>query len=48
VTRALAQDGITLSQVRRDWDTLMWPHARKGFFPFKEAFPKVFKQMGIA
>jgi deoxyribodipyrimidine photo-lyase len=32
----LADEGITLIQVRRDWDTHFWPHARKGFFSFKE------------
>jgi deoxyribodipyrimidine photo-lyase len=28
--------GLTLSQIRRSWDTQFWPHAKKGFFPFKE------------
>ncbi len=32
----LQQAGLTLSQTRRSWDTQFWPHAKKGFFPFKE------------
>jgi deoxyribodipyrimidine photo-lyase len=32
----LVHEGIALVQVRRDWDTHFWPHAKKGFFPFKE------------
>ncbi len=32
----LSQAGITLVQIRRSWDTRFWPHAKKGFFPFKE------------
>ncbi|MBC7751639.1 MAG: DNA photolyase FAD-binding protein [Candidatus Saccharibacteria bacterium] len=32
----LEQSGITLSQTRRSWDTHFWPHAKKGFFAFKE------------
>ncbi|WP_310498735.1 FAD-binding domain-containing protein [Sandarakinorhabdus sp.] len=34
-TSALAGNGITLSQARRSWDARFWPHATKGFFPFK-------------
>jgi deoxyribodipyrimidine photo-lyase len=33
---ALVKAGLTLSQPRRAWDTQFWPHAKKGFFPFKE------------
>jgi deoxyribodipyrimidine photo-lyase len=32
----VAQSGLTLSQPRRSWDTQFWPHAKKGFFSFKE------------
>lgn len=32
----LAAAGIELSLVRRPWDERFWPHAKKGFFPFKE------------
>ena len=33
---ALAEDGIALVRVRRDWDARFWPHATRGFFPFRE------------
>ena len=40
---ALAQagsaQGVTFHRVRRDWDTAAWPHATKGFFPFREKIP---------
>lgn len=32
---ALAMEGVALLQVRRRWDDQIWPHATKGFFPFK-------------
>lgn len=34
-----AAEGVTLHRVRRDWDTAAWPHATKGFFPFREKIP---------
>jgi deoxyribodipyrimidine photo-lyase len=36
---ALAERGIALHLVRRDWDSLCWPHATKGFFAFRERIP---------
>ena len=36
---ALAARGIALHAVRRDWDSLCWPHATKGFFAFRERIP---------
>ncbi len=38
---ALAADGVRLVRLRRAWDDVAWPHARKGFFPFKAAIPKL-------
>ena len=35
----LAAQGISLHQVRRDWDSHAWPHATKGFFVFKDKIP---------
>jgi deoxyribodipyrimidine photo-lyase len=48
IAPALAQHGIPLIQVRRDWDRHFWPHAQKGFFPFREQIPKILAQFGIA
>jgi len=32
----LAEHSIDLIQVRRDWDSRLWPHAQKNYFKFKE------------
>lgn len=32
----LADEGILLVQVRREWDSVAWPEARRGFFNFRE------------
>lgn len=47
VAAALATDDIRLVQVRRDWDNRLWPHATKGFFPFKEQLPSALRDLGI-
>ena len=44
----LATEGVPLVQVRRAWDENFWPHATKGFFPFKENIPKILKEMGLS
>ena len=36
LTADLANEGISLVQVRRDWDSSAWPEARRGFFAFRE------------
>ena len=44
----LAAEGVPLVQIRRAWDENFWPHATKGFFPFKENIPKIHKDMGLS
>jgi deoxyribodipyrimidine photo-lyase len=44
---ALEKAGLTLSQPRRSWDTQFWPHAKKGFFPFKEQITPGLQAEGI-
>ena len=44
----LAREGVTLAQVRRDWDSTFWPYAKKGFFAFKERIPVLLRQSGLA
>ncbi len=39
VRRALAARGIPFAQALRPWDARAWPHARRGFFAFKEHLP---------
>lgn len=41
-------EGIPLLQVRRAWDEKFWPHATKGFFPFKDRIPKILQEMGLS
>ncbi len=48
VTPLLAEENITLSQVRRSWDDKFWPHARKGFFAFKDQIPGILREFGQA
>ncbi|WP_404372531.1 FAD-binding domain-containing protein [Sphingomonas sp. MMS24-J45] len=40
-TPVLQAAGIDLIQVQRAWDTHFWPHAKKGFFAFKEQIPRI-------
>ena len=36
---AEALAGVTAHRIRRDWDSLCWPRATKGFFAFREHIP---------
>ncbi|MFZ5702869.1 MULTISPECIES: FAD-binding domain-containing protein [Pseudomonadota] len=47
IAKALAGEGIELVQVRRAWDDTFWPHARKGFFPFKQHMGRLLEDMGL-
>ncbi len=44
----LAREGIKLIAVRRAWDSTFWPHAKKGFFAFKESMPALLSEHGLA
>ena len=43
----LSGEGIALAQARRGWDDAFWPHATKGFFPFKEHAPNLLREFGL-
>ena len=43
----LARAGISLTLLRRTWDDALWPLAIRGFFPFKERVPAVFRRLGL-
>lgn len=43
----LRDGGIALRAARRDWDSLAWPHARRGFFPFRTQIPQLLARQGI-
>jgi hypothetical protein len=40
----LASEGIALSHVLRPWDSHAWPHASRGFFPFRERIPMLLRE----
>jgi deoxyribodipyrimidine photo-lyase len=44
----LASEGVGLATVRRRWDGEAWPHASRGFFPFRERIPSLVRQLGVA
>ncbi len=44
---ALAAEGIRLTTVGRRWDDLAWPHASRGFFPFREKIAGLLAQQGL-
>lgn len=39
--------GIAFCEIQRNWDTQAWPHATKGFFPFKEKIPQLMLTAGF-
>lgn len=39
----LVAEGITCSRVLRPWDSRAWPHAARGFFPFREQIPTLIR-----
>ena len=45
---ALEARGIALTEWRRDWDALIWPHATAGFFKVKKKIPDILQAAGLA
>ena len=41
VELALAARGLPLVRLRREWDSVCWPLATKGFFAFRSAIPQL-------
>ena len=39
--KQLSQQGVQLTELKREWDTLVWPHAKAGFFRVKKQIPAV-------
>ena len=44
---ALEAAGLTLCELRRDWDSAFYPYADKGFFKLKKAIPRVLETLGL-
>ena len=47
-SKQLDRFGIRLLQLRRPYDSLTWPHAKRGFFKLKEQIPLLLERMEIA
>ena len=45
--RDLAAEGIAVSRILRPWDARAWPHATRGFFPFRERIPALLREEQI-
>jgi len=43
--KALAGEGIRLTQIRRPWDAKAWPLATGGFFKLKEKLPRLLEDL---
>ena len=43
----LTAAGITLAEVQRDWDRIVWPHASAGFFKVKKKIPRLIEELGL-
>ena len=41
--RGLAAEDIAVSRILRPWDARAWPHATRGFFPFRERIPALLR-----
>ncbi len=39
----LAEHDVALVTVRRPWDSRAWPHASRGFFPFRKQIPRLLR-----
>lgn len=47
ITKHLQSKGIRLVEVRRDFDTLAWPHGTRGFFGMKDKIPNLLRTLRI-
>jgi deoxyribodipyrimidine photo-lyase len=47
IAKHLQSKGIKLIEVRRDFDTLAWPHGTRGFFGMKDKIPSVLRNLRI-
>lgn len=45
VRESLRECGISSTSVQKRWDSIVWPHAGKGFFALKKQIPKILKEI---
>ncbi len=48
VAEHLRPAGVRIVQLRRRYDEVSWPHARKGYFKLKKQIPQLLQTLGIA
>ncbi len=39
--------GLSIGEVRRQWDAVAWPHCPKGFFALKQTIPELLRNAGL-
>ena len=47
IRSTLNEAGLDVHQQRRAYDTLVWPHATKGFFKLKKKIPQILNELGF-
>ncbi len=45
ITKTIGEEGIECYLLMRGYDRVCWPHAKRGFFPFKENIPNWLKNL---
>lgn len=48
VAEQLQKRGISLVQIRRQYDSVCWPHAQQGYFKLKKQIPRLLSALAIA
>jgi deoxyribodipyrimidine photo-lyase len=48
IALVLAREDMNLSQVRRAWNSALWPRATKGVFASKKRIPAILQERGVA
>lgn len=43
----LNENGIRLLQVRRSYDSIVWPHTRNGFYKLNDSIPALLQRLGV-
>ncbi len=43
----LARHRVSLAEIRRPWDELLWPHAERSYFSFRAAVPRILALLGL-
>ena len=46
--KGLERYGVRIVQLRRPYDSIAWPHARRGYFKLKQRIPAILDSLGIA